>query len=109
MNADKVSMNPLIESHRSELEQLCQRYHVKRLELFGSAATGDFKPETSDLDFLVEFHSTKEMHAADQYFGLLEALRLLFQRKVDLVMARAMHNPYLIREVNKSRTMLYAA
>jgi hypothetical protein len=109
MNADKVSMNPLIESHRSKLEQLCKRYHVKRLELFGSAATGDFKPETSDLDFLVEFHATKEMNAADRYFGLLEALRSLFQRKVDLVMARAMHNPYFIREVNKSRTMLYAA
>jgi hypothetical protein len=91
------------------LEQLCKRYHVKRLELFGSAATGDFKPETSDLDFLVEFHATKEMNAADRYFGLLEALRSLFQRKVDLVMARAMHNPYFIREVNKSRTMLYAA
>ena len=102
-------MNPLIESHRSELEQLCKRYHVKRLELFGSATTGDFKPETSDLDFLVEFHATKEMNAADRYFGLLEALRSLFQRKVDLVMARAMHNPYFIREVNKSRTMLYAA
>ncbi len=102
-------MNPLIETHRSELDQLCKRYHVKRLELFGSAATGDFKPETSDLDFLVEFHPSKEMNAADQYFGLLEALRLLFQRKVDLVMARAMHNPYFIREVNKSRTMLYAA
>jgi predicted nucleotidyltransferase len=109
MNADKVSKNPLIESHRSELEQLCKRYHVKCLELFGSAATGDFKPEASDLDFLVEFNSTKEMNAADQYFGLLEALRLLFQRKVDLVMARAMHNPYFIREVNKSRNMLYAA
>jgi hypothetical protein len=49
------------------------------------------------------------MNAADRYFGLLEALRSLFQRKVDLVMARAMHNPYFIREVNKSRTMLYAA
>jgi hypothetical protein len=102
-------MNPHIESHRSELDQLCKRYYVKRLELFGSAVTGEFKPETSDLDFLVEFHSTKEMNAADQYFGLLEALRSLFQRKVDLVMARAMHNPYFIREVNKSRTMLYAA
>lgn len=102
-------MNSLVETHRSELEQLCKRYHVKRLELFGSAATEDFKPETSDLDFLVEFHPTREMHAADQYFGLLEALKSLFHRRVDLVMARAMHNPYFIREVNKSRTMLYAA
>src|SRR5229473_5914747 len=49
-------MNPLIESRRSELEQFCKRFRVKRLDLFGSAATGDFKSEASDLDFLVEFN-----------------------------------------------------
>lgn len=102
-------MNPLIEAKRAELAQLCVRYHVKRLDLFGSAATGEFKPETSDLDFLVEFQPSPEMNTADQYFGLLAELEALFQRKVDLVMARAMRNPYFIVEVNKTRSMLYAA
>ena len=45
----------LIESHRAEIAQLCARFGVHRLELFGSAATGAFDPARSDVDFLVEF------------------------------------------------------
>ena len=41
--------------HREELPALCRRFHVRRLDLFGSAARGDFDPESSDIDFLVEF------------------------------------------------------
>ena len=44
-----------IARHRDELEKLCRRYQVWRLELFGSAASGEFDPNTSDLDFLVMF------------------------------------------------------
>jgi hypothetical protein len=45
-------MLEIIEDNRAELERLCRRFHVRRLDLFGSAATGGFAPETSDLDFL---------------------------------------------------------
>jgi predicted nucleotidyltransferase len=48
-------MNPVIAQHRAELERLCRRYRVSRLELFGSAAAGRQKRGESDLDFLVEF------------------------------------------------------
>ena len=44
-----------IARHRDELEELCRRYHVRRLELFGSAVSGKFNPDTSDPDFLVSF------------------------------------------------------
>lgn len=44
-----------IEQRRAELEALCRRLGVRRLEVFGSAAAGEFRGETSDLDFLVEF------------------------------------------------------
>ena len=44
-----------IQLRREELWALCRRFHVRRLDLFGSAARGDFDPERSDLDFLVEF------------------------------------------------------
>ncbi len=46
-----------IASHRDELRALCRRFHVRRLDGFGSAARGDFDPAQSDLDFLVEFDS----------------------------------------------------
>lgn len=102
-------MHPLIDTQRQQLEELCRRFHVKRLDLFGSAAAGAFRSETSDLDFLVEFEPADEMNTADQYFGLLEGLKALFKREIDLVSVRAMRNPYFIQEVNRTRALLYAA
>ena len=78
-------MLEMIEQHRHELRQLCQRFEVRRLELFGSAARGDFNPTSSDLDFLVAFDRNGQLSAADRYFGLSAALKQLFGRDVDLV------------------------
>ena len=50
-------MIPIVAEHGAELESLCRRYNVLRLELFGSAATGEYHPTDSDLDFLVESKS----------------------------------------------------
>jgi uncharacterized protein len=91
------------------LDEICRRHGVTRLDLFGSAATGRFDPAKSDLDFLVEFGKAPPMTLADQYFGLLEALEQLFRRKVDLLTTRSLRNPYLIREIERTRRPLYAA
>ncbi len=45
---------------RAELAAICLRHNVRRLDLFGSAVGSDFDPATSDLDFLVEFGTTRE-------------------------------------------------
>ena len=76
----------------SDLEQLCVRYHVERLDLFGSAASGDQRKESNDLDFLVEFQPLPAGAYADAYFGLLEALETLFEGPVDLVVDSAVRN-----------------
>ena len=102
-------MLSLITAQQSEIERLCRQYSVNRLELFGSAARGDFNPATSDLDFLVEFHALPPAEEADAYFGLLRDLKELFGRKVDLVVAEAIRNRYLQRSVDSTRTLLYAA
>jgi len=100
----------LIEENREVLKDLCKKYKVRRLELFGSALTDkNFDTETSDLDFLVEFLPLKQGEYADTYFGLLEALENLFNRHVDLVMSRAIKNPYFLEAINKNRKALYAA
>jgi len=99
-----------IENKRRELAELCRTYHVRRLELFGSATLSDqFDPRTSDLDFLVDFKSAEELNPADQYFGLWEALKDLFGRDVDLVTVRSLRNPYFIRSVNATREPVYAS
>lgn len=49
-------MHPAIARHIAGFTDICQRYRICRLEVFGSAARGDdFVPETSNADFLVEF------------------------------------------------------
>ena len=96
--------------HRAELTALCEKYRVQKLEVFGSAATNDtFDPQTSDLDFLVEYQSLDANGYASAYFGLLEELQKLFDRPVDLVMTRAIRNKYFLRGIAGSRTTIYAA
>ena len=48
------AVNLIIEAKHTELEDLCRRFGVERLSLFGSAVTGRFRPASSDLDFIVE-------------------------------------------------------
>lgn len=98
-----------IELHREELRALCHRFHVRRLDLFGSAARGDFNPEQSDIDFLVEFDRSAPQHPFDAYFGLKEELEALLGRKVDLVELSAVRNPYLRASIEQSRENIYAA
>jgi predicted nucleotidyltransferase len=102
-------MTTLVAQHRAELEALCRRFRVRRLELFGSAATGQDRPDESDLDFLVEFEPLPTGGYADTYFGLLEALESLFGRAVDLVIPSAIKNPYFRQSVERTKTLLYAA
>jgi len=107
-----MSMIAVVEDKRPQLAELCRAYHVRRLELFGSAtatAADRFDADASDLDFLVEFQPTGEMNPADQYFGLLEALKQLFGREVDLVTVRSLRNPYFIQSVNATREAVYAS
>ena len=92
-----------------ELRRLCLRYHVRRLDLFGSAATGGYRPEDSDLDFVVEFQPVAFGAYADTYFGLLEALEHLFGRPVDLVVGSAIKNPYFLQSVEQTMTPVYEA
>lgn len=98
-----------IEQHAAEIARLCRQYGARRLEVFGSAANGEFDPQSSDLDFLVEFDPAGDASLFRRYFGLQEALENLFGRKVDMVSADAMKNPYFIAEVNRSRQTVYAA
>jgi uncharacterized protein len=102
-------MLPLIAEHREQIATLCRRHGVRRLELFGSGARGDFDPATSDLDFFVEFLSYDSPSIADQWFGLQEDLEQLLGRRVDLTSPRTATNPYFLQSANRHRVMLYAA
>ena len=99
-----------IRSHHAELRALCRRFHVRRLDLFGSAARGDFNPERSDIDFLVEFdRGHPDALSLKAYFGFKQQLEALLGRPVDLVEPGAMRNPYLKASIEASREPVFAA
>ena len=103
-------MIPDVANRADELKDLCRRYRVSRLDLFGSAATGQYRPGKSDLDFVVEFQAEALAEGyADAYFGLLEALERLFGSPVDLVVRSAIRNPYFLQSVEETRTSIYEA
>ena len=103
-------MLPLIDSRKAEIAELCRRFHVRRLEVFGSAARGhDFDPRRSDVDFLVEFDAHPDARSFATYFGLKEALEALLGRPVDLVMPSAVENPYMRAAIERSREPVYGA
>jgi uncharacterized protein len=103
-------MIPQIDEKKPEITAICRRLGVSRLELFGSAAIGQFRSDDSDLDFLVEFTADAvKAGYADRYFDLLESLERLFGRSVDLVVGSAIRNPYFRESVDRTKALLYAA
>jgi len=102
-------MDRLIDDKRKQIAAICRQYKVRRLAIFGSALREDFDPARSDFDFVVEFETPAPGTYADTYFGLIEALERLFQRRVDLVEAGSIRNPYFRQEIESHQELLYAA
>ncbi len=103
-------MIPLIEQHRKAINALCREFGVVRLELFGSAATGEFDPNRSDVDFIVEYPPDYDFGLwLTRYFEFKQRLENVLGYPVDLIMVGAMRNPYFIESANESRQLLYAA
>jgi uncharacterized protein len=100
-------MDQVLASCLPEVAAICRRHRVARLEVFGSAARQAHG--AADLDFLVEFGDLPADAYADAYFGLLADLEALFERPVDLVMASAVRNPFVVEAIERSRILLHAA
>jgi len=103
-----ISMIALVEQHLESIRDLCREFGVLRLDLFGSAATGDFDPERSDIDFLVEYPPDYDFgHWLTRYFALKERLEVLLGHPVDLIMSGAPRNPYVISSIEETCVMMY--
>ena len=100
-------MVPLIEQKKPALVELCRKFKVLRLDVFGSAATNTFDSKSSDLDFVVTFAETQPGTYADRYLGLAEALEELFHRRVDVLTERSVRNPYFRHALEATRQPVY--
>jgi hypothetical protein len=91
---------------RRQLADLCRRYQVRRLALFGSVLHDDFRSD-SDVDVLVDF----DPHAQVGFITLARLQRELAEllgRPVDLV-PRSGLKPVIREEVLASAEEIYAS
>ena len=101
-------MHPAVEQHRAAIVELCRRYGVRTLDVFGSATTDEFDEARSDVDFLVEFDHGKGGGGLREYFGFKEEMERLLGRPVDML-SGTIRNPYLREAIEETREPLYAA
>lgn len=104
-----------ITEKRSQIEHLCHRHQVARLEIFGSATSVGvpgrsphrFSETTSDIDFLVEFAVNTPQGASDRFFGLKQGLGDLLGYTIDLVEVQTIQNPYFLEAIAPQRLQIY--
>jgi predicted nucleotidyltransferase len=102
-------MHPAIDQHRNEISSICKRYRVSKLDVFGSAARKvDFKINSSDADFLIEFEPDVQV-GLDQLMGFKTELEKLLGRNVDLIEPEAVLNPFVKASIQRHQESVYAA
>lgn len=97
----------IIEQNIEKLTELCQQFKVDKLYAFGSVLSSRFNPQTSDLDLLVELEDMPPLIRGEHLIALWEALEDLFARKVDLLTDQPIKNPYLRRNIDHTKQLIY--
>ncbi|MBN1515711.1 nucleotidyltransferase domain-containing protein [Candidatus Sumerlaeota bacterium] len=101
-------MTGIIENMREPISEICARHGVARLYVFGSALGDSYEPGENDLDLLVEFAPIEQYARVEIYLAAGRASTLL-HTKIDLIMAGAVMNPYIARDIERTKQVLYAA
>ncbi|SDA83048.1 Predicted nucleotidyltransferase [Algoriphagus alkaliphilus] len=96
----------LINKALPDLRKICSRYHVERLDLFGSALKGPFSKK-SDIDFLVKFTPVPLEDYFENFINFKISLEKLLGRKVDLIEKQTLKNSYLIESIENDHLKVY--
>lgn len=96
----------LVEKNIAVLCDLCNKYHVKNLYVFGSVLTDKFQGE-SDVDLIVTFKKIDLKNYADNYFDFKFSLEDLLNRRIDLLEEKAIKNPFLKKAIDSTKTLVY--
>jgi len=98
---------PRIEIPKKDIEAFCRKWRVKELSIFGSALRDDFGPK-SDIDVLVELEPDHGLSLYD-WIDMIDELKTVFQREVDLVAKGGLRNPFRRHEILRTAEVIYAA
>ncbi len=96
-----------LDSYTNEIKRLCLNNKVKSLYVFGSVLTERFT-EKSDIDLVVDIDANDPFDYADSYFNLKFGLQDLIGRPIDLLENKAIKNPYIRQNIDRSKSLVYA-
>ena len=92
--------------YQKQIENLCALCNVRTLFAFGSVTTDLFRPD-SDIDLVVDIDSNDPLVYSDNYFNLKFQLENLLHRHIDLLEQKAIRNPYLRRQIDQTKVLVY--
>ena len=92
----------------TKIKEVCRKYNVLRVHLFGSVLTKEFN-ERSDIDLVVDFNRGDFHGSFDQFMDFKTDMEQLFQRRVDLISQKTIRNEILRNEINSSKVLIYGA
>lgn len=95
-------------TYKDAIRNLCEKYGVVALYSFGSVNTSRFS-EKSDIDFIVELNTDDPIEYTDKYFNLKFELENLLNRTIDLLETTAIKNPYLKKNIDSSKVLIYGS
>jgi predicted nucleotidyltransferase len=100
-------MSVRIDYDRDRLAEFCRKWQITELALFGSVLRDDFGPD-SDVDVLVSFAPESQV-SYWEWPEMIDELRLIFGRQVDLIEKDAIRNPFRRHEILHTHEVVYAA
>jgi predicted nucleotidyltransferase len=95
-----------LKNHIEQIKQLCNAHHVKTLFAFGSVLSDKFKTE-SDIDLVVDIDSNDPFDYSDNYFALKFQLENILNRSIDLLEDKAIKNPFLKKQIDNTKVLIY--
>lgn len=95
-----------IDIPKDKIEDFCKRWKIAEFSIFGSALRKDFSPK-SDVDVLISFEPDIPWSLFD-WVDMIEELRGILGREVDLVEKSGLRNPFRRREILSNRQVIYA-
>ena len=95
-----------IDIPKDKIEDFCKRWKIAEFSIFGSALREDFSPK-SDVDVLISFEPDIPWSLFD-WVDMIEELRGIIGREVDLVEQSGLRNPFRRHEILRNRQVIYA-
>jgi uncharacterized protein len=99
-------LNELIKLRNHDFLLFCKTHQVKYLYAFGSSITDHYTPD-SDIDLVVEIDEPDPLNRGDLLLSFWMEMESLFEKKVDLLTPDSIRNPYLKKQIESTKKLIY--